>query len=137
MVNPAVPPERTNVRTTRVRAARLIAMAADVLQIAVFPMFAGGVASPIDDVLDVVVAGAVTWLVGWHWSFLPSFLAELVPGLDLVPTWTAAVFFATRRRGPLSPPPGAPTFRPPPPTGTIDAEVISSEPASAPPGTPR
>jgi hypothetical protein len=133
MVNPAVSPERTDVRATRVRAARLIAMAADVLQIAVFPMFVGGAASPIDDVLDVVVAGAVTWLVGWHWSFLPSFVAELVPGLDLVPTWTAAVFFATRARGPLPPPSGAPTFRPAPPAGTIDAEVISSEPA--PPGT--
>ncbi|MGB8129978.1 MAG: hypothetical protein WCG81_09300 [Candidatus Angelobacter sp.] len=30
-------------------------------------------------------------------SFLPTFAAELVPGLDLFPTWTAAVFFATRQ----------------------------------------
>ncbi len=118
----------------RVRTARLIAIAADVLQIAVFPLFASGAASPVNDALDVAVAGAMTWLVGWHWSFLPSFVAELVPGLDLVPTWTAAALFATRRGGGL--------VRPPRP-GSIDAEVISSEPApppsmpppSPPPGT--
>lgn len=116
----------------RVRAARLLAMAADVLQIAVFPLFAGGAASPVNDALDVAVAGAVTWLVGWHWSFLPSFVAELVPGLDLVPTWTAAVFFATRSAGVLG--------RAPLP-GSVDAEVLSSEPVppspSSPPPPPR
>jgi len=30
-------------------------------------------------------------LLGWHWEFLPSFLAKLVPGVDLVPFWTIAV----------------------------------------------
>jgi len=30
-------------------------------------------------------------LLGWHWEFLPSFLAKLVPGVDLVPLWTLAV----------------------------------------------
>ena len=100
----------------RIRAARMIAMGADVLQIAVFPLFAPGVASPWDDALDVAVAASMTWLVGWHWSFLPSFAAELVPGLDLVPTWTAAVFFATRGRA-KTPPPEA--------RGAIDAEVVS------------
>jgi hypothetical protein len=102
--------------SARVRAARMIAMTADVLQLAVFPLFAPGVASPWDDALDVAVAGAMTWLVGWHWAFLPSFAAELVPGLDLVPTWTAAVFFATRGRA-KTPPPEA--------QGAIDAEVVS------------
>ena len=27
---------------------------------------------------------------------LPSMAAELIPGVDLVPTWTAAVYYATR-----------------------------------------
>jgi hypothetical protein len=107
---------------SRVRAARLLAMAADLLQIAVFPLFAPGAASPWNDALDVAVAAAMTWLVGWHWSFLPSFAAELVPGLDLVPTWTAAVFFATR---------GRERARPPEAQGTIDAEVVSSSRPSA------
>ena len=73
-----------------VRAARLLAMAADVAQIVVFPLFAGGALSPWDDGLDLVVAAVLTRLLGWHWAFLPTFFAELLPGFDLVPTWTAA-----------------------------------------------
>jgi hypothetical protein len=80
----------------RVWAARLLAIAADAVQIVGFPLFAAGIASPWNDALDFLIAGAMTLLVGWHWAFLPSFFAELVPGLDLVPTWTLAVFFATR-----------------------------------------
>lgn len=95
----------------------MLAMAADLVQIAVFPLFAPGAASPWDDALDLAVAAAMTWLVGWHWSFLPTFAAELIPGLDLVPTWTAAVFFATRGRA-RTPPEEA--------RGAIDAEVVSS-----------
>ncbi len=34
---------------------------------------------------------AMVRLLGWHWEFLPSFLAKLVPGVDLVPFWTLAV----------------------------------------------
>ncbi|HYX23394.1 MAG TPA: hypothetical protein VFC23_04510 [Thermoanaerobaculia bacterium] len=83
----------------RVKAARMIAVAADLLQIGGFAVFMPGWASPADDVLDVVVGAVLTWLVGWHWSFLPSFLIELVPGMDLIPSWTAAVLLATRGQG--------------------------------------
>src|SRR5438552_11971298 len=79
-----------------VRTARLLAIGADVAQIVVFPLFAGGALSPWDDGLDLLVAAVLTRLLGWHWAFLPTFFAELLPGFDLVPTWTAAVFFATR-----------------------------------------
>jgi hypothetical protein len=102
----------------RVRMARTLAVAADLLQIVIFPLFAPGAASPWDDALDLAVAAAMTWLVGWHWAFLPSFAAELVPGLDLVPTWTAAVFFVTRKGG------GVPRRQPR--EGAIDAQVLSS-----------
>ncbi len=102
----------------RVRSARLVAIAADVLQIVVFPLFAGGAASPWNDALDLAVAAALTVLVGWHWAFLPSFLAELVPGLDLVPTWTASVFFATRGMGRA-------VARDANRAGAIDAEVVT------------
>jgi hypothetical protein len=78
------------------RAAWGLAVAADALQIAVFPLFAAGGASPADTALDVLVAILLTKLLGWHWAFLPSLAAELLPGLDLFPTWTAAVFFVTR-----------------------------------------
>jgi hypothetical protein len=73
------------------RAAMVLAIVADALQLAVFPVFVEGALSPADDLLDVGVAAAMTHLLGWHWEFLPSFLAKLVPGADLVPFWTLAV----------------------------------------------
>jgi hypothetical protein len=80
------------------RMAWLVAIAADALQILAFPFFAEGGVSPADTVLDLAVAAVLTKLLGWHWAFLPTLAAELVPGLDLFPTWTAAVFFVTRQR---------------------------------------
>jgi hypothetical protein len=75
----------------------LLAMAADTLQIFVFPLFAEGALSPADDVLDLAVAAALVRLLGWHWEFLPAFVAELVPGIDLVPFWTLAVISVYRK----------------------------------------
>ena len=78
-------------RRSRFRAAMILAIAADALQIFVFPLFAEGALSPADDVLDLAVAAVLVNLLGWHWEFLPAFAAELVPGVDLVPFWTMAV----------------------------------------------
>ena len=75
----------------RMRAAWTLAIAADLLQVAVFPLFIEGAASPVDDVLDLGMAGMMGLLLGWHWEFLPSFLGKLVPGVDFVPLWTLAV----------------------------------------------
>lgn len=75
----------------RLRTAMALAIAADLVQIAVFPMFIEGAASPADDLLDLGVAGVLSALLGWHWEFAPSFLAKLVPGVDFVPLWTLAV----------------------------------------------
>ncbi len=68
-----------------------LALAADALQIAIFPLFAAGAASPADDILDVGVGAAMIYLLGLHWEFLPSFLGKLLPGVDFVPFWTLAV----------------------------------------------
>lgn len=76
---------------SRFRAAMVLAIIADALQIAVFPLFVEGALSPADDVLDFGVAALLVNLLGWHWEFLPSFFAKLVPGVDLVPFWTLAV----------------------------------------------
>jgi hypothetical protein len=78
------------------RVAWTIAIAADILQIAAFPLFAEGAISPADSVLDLVVAFVMIRLLGWHWAFLPSAATKLIPGVDLFPTWTAAVWFVTR-----------------------------------------
>lgn len=73
------------------KTAMLVAIVADALQLAVFPMFVEGALSPADDLVDIGVAMLMTNLLGWHWEFLPSFLAKLVPGVDLVPFWSLAV----------------------------------------------
>jgi hypothetical protein len=84
--------------SSKVRAAWLVAIAADSLQILIFPVFVGGALSPADVVIDVVVALLLSRLIGWHWAFMPTLVAELVPALDLFPTWTAAVFYVTWQR---------------------------------------
>jgi len=77
--------------SARFRAAMVLAIVADAVQLVVFPLFVEGVESPAEDVLDFGMGAALTYLLGWHWEFLPSFLAKLVPGVDLVPFWTLAV----------------------------------------------
>ena len=79
------------------RAAMLLAVVADALQIFVFPLFVEGALSPVDDLLDLSVGAAMIHLLGWHWEFLPSFFAKLVPGVDLVPFWTMAVASVWRK----------------------------------------
>jgi len=80
------------------RIAMVLAIIADVLQIVAFPLFAVGAESPADDILDLGMGAVLTYLLGWHWEFLPSFVAKLVPGVDLVPFWTLAVANVYRRQ---------------------------------------
>jgi hypothetical protein len=75
-------------------------MVADAIQLALIPLFGGGAISPLNSALDVVIGLVMVRLIGWHFAFLPTFVAELVPGLDLFPSWTAAVWFVTRKRDP-------------------------------------
>lgn len=82
---------------SRFQAAMILAIVADALQIAVFPVFAEGAMSPAEDVLDLGVGALMVHLLGWHWEFLPSFFAKLMPGVDLVPFWTLAVFNVYRK----------------------------------------
>ncbi len=82
----------------RFQAAMVLALLADTLQIAVFPLFVEGALSPADDVLDFAVAAVLWYLLGWHWEFLPSLIGELIPGVDLVPFWTLAVANVYRKR---------------------------------------
>jgi hypothetical protein len=116
--------ERSLQLPLRVRAARAIAIGADVLQIVVFPVFWPGAASIVNDALDAAVALAMLVLVGWHWAFLPTFLAELIPFFDLVPTWTAAVFLATRSSSKSKVEVRKQDSK------IIDTQVVSSSPAS-------
>jgi hypothetical protein len=100
-------PNTTGITVTsgpRLKTALALAVLADVLQMAVFPLFVEGAASPADDVVDVAMAGILTWLLGWHWEFLPSFAGKLIPGVDLFPLWSLAVGNVYRRSRRLSDP---------------------------------
>jgi hypothetical protein len=80
------------------RFACLVAIAADGLQILVLPLFIEGALSPADALIDLGAAVILSRVLGWHWAFLPTLLAELFPGLDLFPTWTAAVLYVGWQR---------------------------------------
>jgi uncharacterized membrane protein len=82
---------------SRFRAALVVAIVADVVQMVGFPLFVEGALSPVDDILDFVMGAALTGLLGWHWEFTPSLIAKLIPGVDLVPLWTLAVFSVYRK----------------------------------------
>ena len=87
----------SNSARSRFRVALVVAVVADAVQIVGFPLFAEGAMSPLDDILDAVLAVALTGLLGWHWEFAPSVVAKLVPGIDLVPFWTLAVVNVYRK----------------------------------------
>ncbi len=107
------------------RLAWAVAIAADALQIVAFPFFAEGGVSPADSLLDLIVAFALIRLLGWHWAFLPTLAAELIPGADLFPTWTAAVWFVTRQQVKADNTPGSNS-------NSKDPEILPPGPAPEP-----
>ncbi|HEU4951041.1 MAG TPA: hypothetical protein VFT46_03775 [Holophagaceae bacterium] len=101
----------------RRRAALAVAIVVDLLQIVV--QATGPFQLLLDWPLDLLTALAMLALVGFHWAFLPTFLAEAVPWLDVVPTWTLALILATRapddeRAEAKTVPPGPPELNGPP-----------------------
>ena len=76
--------------------ALLIAVAADGLQLLLGPL--GWVM--VDQVIDCVATVLVSCVLGFHILLLPTFILELVPVLDELPTWTActAAVIALRKR---------------------------------------
>jgi hypothetical protein len=81
----------------RIWIARGIALAADAAQLVLFPLFVGGAPEGVDAALDVAVGGLLCWLCGFHAAFLPTFIGEALPTVDLFPTWTLATLFVTRK----------------------------------------
>ena len=90
---------------SRRRAAWIVALSADALQLALWPLVFAGAASPVDDVLDVAVSAVMVALLGFHPALLPALAMKLVPGVDLAPTWTIAAWVAMRGRPVLDAPP--------------------------------
>jgi hypothetical protein len=84
------------VTRARIILALTIAVAADAVQLLLGPfgwMFA-------DQVIDLATMGLMTALLGFHVLLLPSFILELVPLVQELPTWTACVLavIALRKR---------------------------------------
>jgi hypothetical protein len=86
-----VPSGSAPVSRKRKAVALAIAGAADIVQIAVFPAFVEGAASPLDDALDAVTVVLLLIVLGFRWRLAMALAAELVPGVALFPSWTAVV----------------------------------------------
>ncbi len=97
-----LPPEREvsarGAGRDHVKLALALAVLADGLQVLLLPAFVEGGLAPWDAALDVGVAAIMIALLGWHVAFLPSFMAKLVPVVDLFPSWTGAVLFVAAQR---------------------------------------
>ena len=77
-------PELTKARRV---AALAVAVLADLIQFALGPL--GW--TFFDEFIDVVAMMATWWLLGFHPLLLPTFILELVPIVDMLPTWTGCV----------------------------------------------
>jgi hypothetical protein len=91
----------------RIKLAFAVGIAADIIQLPVnLSFFSVGLATIVGDVplealdalIDVITALVVNRLLGFHWALLPTFVLELIPGLDAAPTWTACVAYVALRR---------------------------------------
>ena len=111
-----LPLEKLNTafRTPRLTRKRMflaltVAVVADALQILLLP-FAW---TFVESAVDVVAMVLTTWILGFHLLLLPTFVIELVPIVDLIPTWTACVaaVIALRKRE-QNPPPMLPPSKP-------------------------
>lgn len=80
----------------RIAAAMTIACVADLLQIALMPVAWTFAQSAV----DVVAMLLAIWVIGFHFFLLPTFIIEFIPGVDMLPTWTACMIavIALRKR---------------------------------------
>jgi hypothetical protein len=72
---------------TRIVLALAVAVAADGLQ-----FFSGPLGwAFLDQAIDFMAMLLTAWAIGFHLLLLPTFVAELIPVVDMLPTWTACV----------------------------------------------
>jgi hypothetical protein len=92
-----VPP----LRPWRIATAFAVAVVVDAAQLLLGPLGF----SLADEVLDVGAMIVTVWLLGFHPLLLPTFVIELVPVADMLPTWTGCVgiVVAMRRRRQTAP----------------------------------
>jgi hypothetical protein len=96
---------------TRIILALAVAVIADGLQ------FVFGPVPFVDQAIDVVAFLLTAWAVGFHLLLLPTFVVEMIPVVDMLPTWTACVIAVivlrkreqTKTAPPVSPPKSGPS----------------------------
>ncbi|MFZ0827716.1 MAG: hypothetical protein WAO02_09870 [Verrucomicrobiia bacterium] len=89
----------------RIILALAIAVVADGLQLMLGPLGWPGA----DQAIDLLAMGLTSWAIGFHWLLLPTFILELVPVLEDLPTWTACVIaVVVLRKREQKPPPAGP-----------------------------
>jgi hypothetical protein len=93
-----------------------VAVTADLIHWAFFPVMAEGGMSPFDWVEDGIVTVILLLILGFRWELIVAFGLELVPFIDMFPTWTAFMLFimaeSYRKSGPGIPPQGLPVVPP-------------------------
>ncbi len=80
--------------------------------------------------LDVIVGVAMTKLLGFNWVFLPSFIVEAIPNLDMLPTWAGCVAFVVWQRKKEAAEKAQPAARLLPVIDIHEVEVSSDSPTS-------
>ena len=73
--------------SVRIGLAIAAAMAADGVQVLLGPL---GWAF-FDEIIDVATMILTCYLIGFHPLLLPTFIVELIPIVDMLPTWTGCV----------------------------------------------
>lgn len=91
-----------------------IAGCADLVQGALLPLVIPGGFSPVEVAIDIATAAALLVTVGIKARLALAFFTELIPGLDLFPTWIALVLTL-------------PVDEPPSPVTNQAGEVIEAE----------
>jgi len=141
--------QRRTLTTSQVTLAFVVAGIADVIQIPLTALMFSVAGAPFAECFDITMGIAVFVLLsivlGFHWAMLPLFILEVIPALDVLPSWTAYVAYVVWSRkkegahGPPSidaievqsvqPTPGPSVMQPP---IVLPAESQPSAPASAP-----
>jgi hypothetical protein len=92
------------VKVSRIKLAFAIAIVADMIE---FPItwfehleweWVRLMAKAVNMLMDCAVMWAMTKLLGFHWLFWPSFFVEVIPTIDMFPTWVACVAYVVRER---------------------------------------
>lgn len=90
------------VTASRARLAVALAVLVDAIQLPLQGASLTGMgtlpAEAIDLAIDAATALIISRLIGFHWALLPTLALELIPFIDLAPTWFACVSYVISKR---------------------------------------